>query len=93
MAKGCLSCETGVIMVFKMIQTAQSSRRRLDGQNQLPKLITGVKFTDGIEAGQKRRRLINSQPGRHQDSRIARPEETFWPVCRSITEKGRADGV
>lgn len=52
-AKGCLSCETGVIMVFKMIQTAQSSWRRLDGQNQLPKLITGVKFTDGIEASQK----------------------------------------
>jgi transposase-like protein len=52
-AKGCLSCETGVIMVFKMIQAAQSSWRRLDGQNQLPKLITGVKFTDGIEADQR----------------------------------------
>jgi putative transposase len=52
-AKGCLSHETGVIMVFKMIQTAQSSWRRLDGQNQLPKLITGVKFTDGIEAGRR----------------------------------------
>ena len=52
-AKGCLSHDTGVIMVFKMIQTAQSSWRRLDGQNQLPKLITGIKFTDGIEAGHK----------------------------------------
>jgi len=52
-AKGCLSHETGVIMVFKMIQTAQSSWRRLDGQNQLPKLITGVKFIDGIEASQR----------------------------------------
>jgi hypothetical protein len=40
-------------MVFKMIQIAQSSWRRLDGQNQLPKLITGVKFTDGIEAGRR----------------------------------------
>jgi putative transposase len=49
-AKGCLSHDTGMIMVFKMIQTAQSSWRRLDGQNQLPKLITGVKFADGIEA-------------------------------------------
>jgi putative transposase len=49
-AKGCLSHDTGIIMVFKMIQTAQSSWRRLDGQNQLPKVITGVKFTDGIEA-------------------------------------------
>jgi putative transposase len=52
-AKGCLSCEIGVIMVFKMIRTAQSSWRRLDGQDQLPKLITGVKFTDGIEASQR----------------------------------------
>jgi transposase-like protein len=50
--KGCLSHDTGVI-IFKMIQAAQSSWRRLDGQNQLPKLITGIKFTDGIEAGHK----------------------------------------
>jgi putative transposase len=52
-AKGCLSHDTGMIMVFKMIQTAQSSWRRLDGQNQLPKVITGIKFTDGIQASHK----------------------------------------
>jgi transposase-like protein len=51
--KGCLSHDTGTIMVFKMIQTAQSSWRRLDGQNQLPKVITGIKFTDGIEASRR----------------------------------------
>jgi hypothetical protein len=39
-----------MIMVFKLIQIAQSSWRRLDGQNQLPKVITGVTFTDGVEA-------------------------------------------
>jgi len=50
-AKGCLSHDTGMIMVFKMILTAQNSWRRLDGQNQLPKVIVGVTFTDGIEAG------------------------------------------
>jgi hypothetical protein len=50
-AKGCLSHDTGMIMVFKLIQAAQSSWRRLDGQNQLPKLIEGIKFTDGLEAG------------------------------------------
>jgi putative transposase len=50
-AKGCLSHDTGMIMVFKLIQIAQSSWRRLDGQNQLPKVITGVKFTDGVEDG------------------------------------------
>jgi transposase-like protein len=52
-SKGCLSHDTGMIMVFKLIQAAQSSWRRLDGQNQLPKVITGVKFADGIEVNQK----------------------------------------
>jgi len=52
-AKGCLSHDTGMIMVFKLIQAAQASWRRLDGQNQLPKVITGVKFADGIEVNQK----------------------------------------
>ena len=48
-SKGCLSYETAKIMVFKMIQAAQKSWRKLDGQNQLPKVIEGVKFSDGIE--------------------------------------------
>lgn len=48
--KGCLSHETAMIMVFKLLQAAQSSWRRLDGQNQLPKVIRGVKFNDGDEA-------------------------------------------
>ena len=53
-SKGCLSHETGMIMVFKLILAAQSSWRLLNGQNQLPKVITGVKFADGIEVNQKR---------------------------------------
>ena len=52
-SKGCLSHDTGMIMVFKLIQAAQASWRRLDGQNHLPKVITGVKFVDGIEVKQK----------------------------------------
>ena len=52
-SKGCLSHDTGMIMVFKLIQAAQISWRRLDGQNHLPKVITGVKFADGIEVKQK----------------------------------------
>ncbi len=48
-SKGCLSYETAKIMVFKMIQAAQKSWRKLDRQNQLPKIIEGIKFTDGIE--------------------------------------------
>jgi hypothetical protein len=42
-----------MIMVFKLIGVAQASWRRLDGQNPLPKVITGVKFDDGIEVNQK----------------------------------------
>jgi putative transposase len=37
-------------MVFKLVDGAQKSWRRLDGHNQLPKVIEGVTFTDDIAA-------------------------------------------
>ena len=48
-AKGCLSNKTALALVFKLVEAAQKSWRRLDGCNQLPKLVLGVRFTDGIE--------------------------------------------
>jgi hypothetical protein len=36
-------------MIFKPAQAAEKSWRRLDGHHQLPKVIQGVKFTDGNE--------------------------------------------
>jgi putative transposase len=48
-SKGCLSNKTALAMVFKLAQAAEKSWYRLRGDNQLPKLIHGVKFTDGIE--------------------------------------------
>jgi putative transposase len=48
-SKGCLSNRTALAMVFKLAEAAQKSWRRLDGNSQLPKLILGVKFTDGLE--------------------------------------------
>src|ERR1700682_3023880 len=48
-SKGCLSNGTALAMVFKLVEGAQKSWRRLDGHNQLPKLILGVTFADGIE--------------------------------------------
>jgi len=36
-------------MIFKLAEAAEKSWRRLDGHNQLPKVILGVKFTDGME--------------------------------------------
>ena len=47
--KGCLSNDTALAMVFKLVDAAQKSWRRLDGHNQLPKVILGAKFTDGLE--------------------------------------------
>ena len=48
-SKGCLSNKTALALVFKLVEGAQKTWRRIDGHNQLPKLILGVKFTDGIE--------------------------------------------
>lgn len=48
-SKGCLSMKTMEVMVFKVIKEAEKNWLRLRGKNQLPKLITGVKFNDGIE--------------------------------------------
>jgi putative transposase len=48
-SKGCLSNRTALAMVFKLVEAAQKSWRRLDGHGQLPKLILGVKFADGLE--------------------------------------------
>ena len=48
-SKGCLSMKTMELMVFMVIKEAEKTWLRLRGKNQLPKLITGVKFSDGIE--------------------------------------------
>jgi len=48
--KGALSQDTARLMVFKLVMAASKNWRRLKGQNQLPKIIGGVKFRDGIEA-------------------------------------------
>ena len=48
-SKGCLSNKTALAMVFKLVEGAQKNWRRIDGHNQLPKLIQGIRFTDGIE--------------------------------------------
>ena len=48
-SKGCLSNKTALAMIFKLAEAAEKSWRRLDGHNQLPKIILGVEFTDGIE--------------------------------------------
>lgn len=46
--KGSLSQKTVKLMVFKLVQAASKTWRRLNGRNQLPKIIEGIKFTDGV---------------------------------------------
>jgi len=48
-SKGCISNKTALAMIFKLAEAAEKSWRRLDGHNQLPKIILGVKFADGVE--------------------------------------------
>ena len=62
-SKGCLSNRTALAMVFKLIEAAQKSWRRLDGHGQLPKLILGVKFADGLE--------VTAKPDRRQPTTTA----------------------
>jgi len=48
-SKGCLSNKTALAMIFKLAEAAEKNWRRLDGHNQLPKIIRGIKFNDGVE--------------------------------------------
>ena len=46
--KGALSQKTVKLMVFTLVRAASKTWRRLNGANQLPRVIEGVKFTDGV---------------------------------------------
>jgi putative transposase len=47
--KGSLSPKTAKLMVFKLVSAAAKTWRRLKGENQLPKVVRGVKFQNGVE--------------------------------------------
>src|SRR3974390_521941 len=47
--KGALSATTAKLMVFKLVTAAAKTWRRLKGENQLPKVVQGVRFQNGIE--------------------------------------------
>jgi transposase-like protein len=40
-SKGCLSNKTVLAMIFKLAEAAEKSWRRLNGHNQLPKIVLG----------------------------------------------------
>lgn len=46
--KGALSQKTAKLMVFTLVRAASKKWRKLNGTNQLPRVIEGVTFTDGV---------------------------------------------
>ena len=65
--KGCLSHGTTLAMVFKLITTASKTWRRLMGNNQLPKIIEGVRFKDGMQIDETKTRAA-ARSRRHPKS-------------------------
>jgi hypothetical protein len=56
--------------LFKLGEAAEKSWRRLDGLNQLPKIILGVRFTE-LKLSNRKLKPLPPDPFRHQDSAIA----------------------
>jgi putative transposase len=50
--KGALSQKTVKLMVFTLVRAASKKWRRLKGANQLPRVVDGIKFTDGVAHGE-----------------------------------------
>jgi transposase-like protein len=55
--KGCVSRDTMLALIFKLGQEAEKSWRRIRGFNHLAKVITGVRFRDGVEVKEKIREV------------------------------------
>jgi putative transposase len=51
-SKGALSQDTARLMAFKLVMAAAKIWRRLKGENQLPKVVQGVRFRNGVEVNE-----------------------------------------
>jgi hypothetical protein len=73
-SKGCLSNGTALAVVFKLVEGAQKSWRRLDGHDQLPKLVLGVTFAERDQGHRQADR-----PSAHNRRRLTGPAVTkIW---------------
>ncbi len=50
--RGCLSRQTALAMVFKLIQAAEKKWQRIHSYKLLPVVLTGEKFIDGVQVAQ-----------------------------------------
>ena len=94
-SKGCLSNRTALAMIYKLAEAAEKSWRRLDGHNQLPKIILGIKFADGIEVvrsqAQTARSIRSLFASRTFSRRLARERvdtDTVSPIGASMPAIG-----
>ena len=99
--KGCLSHRTTLAMVFKLITTASKTWRRLMGNNQLPKVIEGVRFqrryADRRNQNSRRRLITPSPKIGHNSADLPFPHslpefQRLFPddaTCAAYLEKAR----
>ena len=81
--KGALSQDTARLMVFKLVMAASRTWRRLKGQNQLPKVVNGIKFKTESKLSPKSNPPLDSR--RHRLSRVAPAQETCGcPQSRAV---------
>src|SRR5262249_10371453 len=69
--RGSLSATTAKLMVFKLVSAAAKTLRRLKGENQLPKVVQGVRFQKPSRSSKYRLTTAPDRP-RHPISRIVR---------------------
>src|SRR6516225_5145786 len=77
-------------IIFKLAEAAERSWRRFDGHNQVPKIIFGVRFADGIEVVRLQVQAAATDPFRHQDSAIAPRFQHYYSENEAIARGDRA---
>jgi len=68
-------------MVFKLVTAAAKIWRRLKGENQLPKVVHGVKFQNGMQFGLPGF-ACSSSIATLQNSWAFKPSPRFQKLCR-----------
>ena len=100
--KGALSQDTARLMVFKLVMAAAKTWHKLKGENQLPKVVGGVTFRNGVEvtntpaqhAARSRRHpnpsIARASWGRHEQREWTAAFRSRW---RQTERLERADCV
>jgi hypothetical protein len=75
-------------MIFKLAEAAEKSWRRLNGHNQLPKVILGVKFTDGIEIV-RAQAAVRIERTVMVSRRVSGFRDGEWSISGAVAQKRR----